>query len=259
MPQPQGLDLGLAGQVAVVTGASGGIGQAVAVTLSRQGATVAALARNKEGLAQTVKSADGGGPVRAYPCDLGESEALGATIEKVKRELGSPTILVNNAGQRQAFASLDAIQEQAWRAALAANLDWAFQLSQMLLPVMKHACGGAILNIGSIAGERSIPRIAAYSAAKAALHSLTRSIAREYAGEGIRANVLAPGWIATPMNVELRTDPANQEALESITAAIPMRRFGTVDEIAGIAAVLVSPIASYLTGQVICIDGGLLS
>lgn len=259
MPHPRGLDLGLAGQVAVVTGASGGIGQAVAVALSRQGAAVAALARNKEGLTQTVATAAGGAPVRAYACDLGTSEALAVAMEEVTHDLGPPTILVNNAGQRQSFATVGEIQEQAWRAAMDANLDWAFRLSRMLLPVMQRSGGGAILNIGSVAGERPIPRIAAYSAAKAALHALTRSIAREYAGEGIRANALAPGWIATPMNVELRTDPANREALESITAMIPMGRFGTVDEIAGIATVLVSPAASYLTGQVICVDGGLLS
>ncbi len=252
------MDLGLSGAVVVVTGASQGIGQEIAVAFASEGAKVAAIARTASGLAHTRELASkvGAGNVHEFVCDIRDESQVVATLAAVGDELGSPDVVVNNAGARQLFGELTRLSLQDWEEALASNLMGALLVTKATLGRMIERGSGCFVNIGSIAGTRPIGRIAAYSVAKSGLHALTRAVAYEGAANGVRANVIAPGWIETPMNHELRTDKRLRSSLEAIVEGIPMRRFGKPADISSLALFLASPLSAYITGQIYHVDGG---
>ena len=251
------MDLGLKDKVAVVTGASRGIGRGIAQAFAEEGARVAALARTRDDLARTVEMLEGGpGTHLAVTCDVTDPEQAETALDRVRTRLGGLDVLVNNAGRRQNFSLLHNLDVGEWRMAVEANLSSVFYMSRAAVPSMIDQGTGSIVNIASIAGPVAFPRIGAYSAAKAGVIALTKVMAAEWAEFGIRANAVAPGWTESSMNYELRTDPANRELFESIRDQIVLKRFAAPSEIASAVLFLAGESGSYVTGETLIVDGG---
>lgn len=232
---------GLEGRVAVVTGAGRGIGRAIAELLHDQGAHVAVL---------DVHPPDdlGARPPRFYSCDVSDEGAVGETFNAIEETLGPASILVNNAGILRTAAIEDETLED-WRQTLDVNLTGSFLCCRRVLPKMREVGYGRIVCIGSSAGKDGGSRhLTSYAASKAALMSLARSIATEYAAFGITSNAIAPAAIDTEMisSLGVRED------------RIPLRRLGTAAEVAAAAVFLCSSVAGYVTGEVMDVNGGLL-
>jgi NAD(P)-dependent dehydrogenase (short-subunit alcohol dehydrogenase family) len=243
----------LSGQVALVTGASSGLGRHFALTLARAGAKVAVAARRAdrlEDLATEIAALD----ARALPVPLDVTDAASVerAVDSTETELGALTILVNNAGVATTASFLDQ-DEAAWRAVLDTNLDGAWRVARSAAKRMAaHGHGGAIVNIASITGLRPAGGISAYAAAKAALINLTQTMALELARHRIRVNALAPGYIETDLNREFLRSPAGQ----AMVKRVPMRRFGEAGDLDGALLLLASPAGRYMTGSIIVVDGG---
>lgn len=243
------------GKVALVTGATRGIGLGIAKALAEAGATVIASARTHrpEALAE-IETAGGGRRVIWLEADLENLAAPGALVASALEAAGRIDILVNNAGiaghgETSAFPWSD------YRRIMTTNLDALFLLSQAALPPMLAQGGGVILNVGSISGVVSnIPQAqAAYNASKAAVHMLTKSLASDYADRNIRVNAIAPGYIETDMTRDKFEGPEWGPTWRAMT---PMGRMGTVEEVAAGALFLCSDAGSYVTGAVLLVDGG---
>lgn len=245
----------LRGRVALVTGAGRGIGQAVARGLAQAGADVALAFRTD--VQETVGLLDREGfPARSYACDLSIAGAdeMTALVADVRRDFGRLDILVNNAGRITVAPALE-LSEAAWHTELQVNLTSAFLLSQ----AAARAFGGApgiIINIGSLLSLQGSSHVAAYTAAKSGLAGLTRALAIEWAGLGIRVNAVAPGYVRTAMAGRLLEDA---ELRAPIDARIPMGRWADPDDIAGPVTFLASDAAAYVTGVVLPVDGGWLA
>jgi NAD(P)-dependent dehydrogenase (short-subunit alcohol dehydrogenase family) len=243
----------LTGRVAVVTGASSGLGRHFAVTLAKAGAKVALAARRIDKLevvAAEITAFDG----RALPVALDVTDASSVTeaLDKIETELGPIGILINNAGIAVTRPVLDQSEEE-WRSVLATNLDGAWRTARAAANLMaRHGHGGAIVNIASILGLRAAAQVAAYSAAKAALLNLTQTMAIELARHKIRVNALAPGYVETDLNREFLGSPAGQSMLKRV----PMRRFGGMADLDGALLLLASDAGAYMTGSTIVVDGG---
>lgn len=245
----------LAGRRALVTGASRGIGRAIAEVLAAAGADVAIAARSAEGLAEV------GGLVRAtgarcveIPVDVTADGAAGAMVAATVEGLGGLDILVNNAGGNSFMVPLQDMRPSGWQKTMALNLDSIVELTQAAIPPILAGGHGSIINVASVAGTNGSPFMSHYGAAKAALISLTRSVAIELATQGVRVNALVPGWIQTDLTGFLRVD----EGMESVLLdRVPMKRWGTADEIAQGALFLASDASSFMTGQSLVLDGGL--
>ena len=243
------------GQVAVVTGASRGLGAAMAVALAEAGADVAIVAR---GDLKTTEAAVRNAGRRALPitADLEEREAPVAIMKQVLEGFGRADILVNNAGIIRRAAALDYTDED-WDAVMDVNLRSVFTLSRSFArALVERGSGGRIINIVSMLSFQGGIRVPAYTAAKSGLLGLTRALANELAPMGINVNAIAPGYMATDNTEALRSDPVRSEG---ILARIPAGRWGTADDVKGAVVFLASPASAYVHGSVLAVDGGWLS
>ena len=248
------MDTQLKGKAALVTGASQGIGRAIAIALAQEGAQVALLARSRQGLEETLEMIGGSGMIA--PCDVTDPQAIAEAVEGVVSTLGGLDVVVNNAGQRQNFRRLDQLGLDEWRSIIDANLSSVFYVTQAAVQHLLEQRSGSVVNVSSIAGPLGFPTIGSYSAAKAGVIGLTKTMAAEWSEFGVRVNSVAPGWTVSPMNLELRTDPANIELLETIKSKIPLGRFASASEVAQAVVFLAGATGSYITGQTLMVDGG---
>lgn len=243
----------LEGKTALVTGASRGIGRAIALALARAGATVGVnFSRDAEGAQQVAAAIRAlGTEAVLLPADVADGEAVERMFAQIAEAWGSLSILVNNAGVVD-DQYLTFMKEEQWRGVLAVSLDGAWRCSKHAARLMIRQRWGRIVNISSVAGLTGDMMRTNYSAAKAGLLGLTRACARELARYGITVNAVAPGLIETAMTADM---PASRR--EALTSLIPLGRFGNPEEVAAVVAWLCSEAAAYVTGQTLCVDGGL--
>ena len=246
----------LAGKVALVTGASRGIGASIATALAEAGADVALAGRDEAALAESAAHvAAGGTRLEVLRADISEAAACERLVSETVESLGRIDILVNAAGGTRRGPALE-MTEADWDAVQDMNLKAAFFLSQAAARRMvERGQGGTIINVASLNSAVGNAWAASYAASKGGIAALTRSLALEWVGAGIRVNGIGPGMIRTEMTGPLVDDPERYDAL---LAHIPMGRFGNPDELGGAAVFLASPASSYLTGQIIYVDGGYL-
>lgn len=243
----------LEGRVSLVTGASRGIGKAIAVKLASLGSKVAVNYREREAEANSVIEAiagQGGAEAIAIKADVADTEAVKAMVEQVTDRWGTIDILVNNAGITRDTLVLR-MGDKDWDEVIDTNLRGAYLCTRFALRSMIRQRRGRIINISSIAGVMGNPGQSNYAASKGGLIAFTKSVAREIGSRNITVNAVAPGFIATEM-----TDKLPSERKESVLAIIPLQRFGEPEDVAELVAFLASEKAGYITGQVICIDGG---
>ena len=240
----------LEGQVAFVTGASRGIGRAIAMELAARGARVVGTATTAAGAAAIDEAvAPSGG--RGIVLDVRDAPACEAAIETIQKDFGALHILVNNAGITQDTLAMR-MKDEDWSAVIDTNLSAVFRLSRGVLRGMIKARGGRIVNITSVVGSAGNAGQANYAAAKAGVAGMTRALAKEVGSRGITVNCVAPGFIDTDMTKDLST-----LQVEALTGQIPLGRLGKPEDIAAAVAFLVSPSASYITGTTLHVNGGM--
>lgn len=245
----------LQGKVAVITGGNAGIGEAIAKAFAREGALVVITGRRQVELDRVVSDivkVEG----KAFPVAGSVTDELHVqeTVRQTVQRFGRLDILVNNAGLGDFGKRLHEIDDATWTQVLDVNLTGVFRMTRAVLPQMLKQQRGVIVNISSIASLVGIPTLSAYAASKGALDSLTRSLAVDYAKEGIRCNVVNPGLIDTPMAAPLMSNP---EHLDPILAHYPIRRAGKPEEVANMVLYLASDEAAWVTGGTFAIDGGM--
>ena len=238
----------LDGKVALITGAARGIGKAIALKYASEGADIAFtyVTTNEPLVAELVTELEGLGiKVRAYQADASDFDLAQSLVEEIHKEFGHIDILVNNAGITR-DGLLMRMTEAQWDEVVSTNLKSAFNYARACTPIMARQRSGNIINISSVVGEAGNAGQCNYSASKAGLIGLAKSIAKEMGPRGIRANCIAPGFILTDMTLALA-----ESVREDLAKTIPLRRCGTPEEVAGVALFLASDLSSYVSGQVI--------
>ena len=243
----------LAGKTALVTGAARGIGKALALKFAAEGANVAFtdLAIDENGKQTEQELIDLGVKAKGYASNAADFAQTDEVVKKIKEDFGSIDILVNNAGITKDGLMMR-MSEAQWDAVIAVNLKSAFNFIHAVLPIMMRQRSGSIINMASVVGVHGNAGQANYAASKAGLIALAKSIAQEVGSRGIRANAIAPGFIETAMTAALP-----EEVRADWCKKIPLRRGGQVEDIANVALFLASDMSSYVTGQVIQVDGGM--
>jgi 3-oxoacyl-[acyl-carrier protein] reductase len=245
------VDLG--GQTAIVTGASRGIGKAIALGLAAAGAKVACVARSADKLQETADAiAAAGGAAEVHPCDVTNSTAVNELVEKLAEAWGQLDIVVNNAGITK-DTLIPRMSDEQWDEVIATNLRSVFLFTRAATLVMMRKRSGRIINISSVSGLFGNPGQANYSASKAGIIGFTRTVAKELASRKVTVNAICPGFIASDM-----TDALGPAVLEEVKKRVPAKRLGESREVADAVLYLASDSAAYITGQVITLDGGLI-
>ena len=244
--------MSLQGKVALVSGASQGIGREIALTLARAGVRVKALARGAAGLEETRSLAEGApGSVEPVICDLTDAQRVATVVETLLGETGKVDFLINNAGVTR-DGLLIRMKEEDWALVLETNLTGVFRLCRAVMPSMIKARSGSIVNISSVVAAAGNAGQTNYAASKAALLGFTRSLAREIASRNIRVNAVAPGYIETSM-----TEALSDKQRQALLAQIPLRRLGTPEDVAQMVLFLLGDGGRYITGQVLHVNGGM--
>jgi 3-oxoacyl-[acyl-carrier protein] reductase len=239
----------LTGKTALVTGATGGIGKAIAMALHKAGATIIVTGRNVENLAQI--ESDCCGRAKLFAADLGKDEEIAKLADFVNKEMGGVDILVNNAGLTKDGLFMR-MKDEDFEEVISVNLTSIFKLSKALIMPMMKKQAGRIINISSIVGFTGNPGQVNYSASKAGIVGMSKSMAVELASRNITVNCIAPGFIDTPM-----TQVLPEEVKQAMLNNIPLKRFGSVEDIAMATVFLASNEAAYITGQTIHVNGGM--
>ncbi|MEX0908106.1 MAG: 3-oxoacyl-[acyl-carrier-protein] reductase [Gemmatimonadota bacterium] len=241
----------LTGRVALVTGGSRGIGRSIAGHLATGGARVAVIARAGDRAAAAASELPGSGHA-GYGCDVADGAAVTALVKQVEADMGSPDVLVNNAGVT-GDNLLMRLSDDEWDRVVDTNLKGSFHMIRAVARGMMRQRDGRIINISSVVGLTGNPGQANYAASKAGLIGLTKSVARELASRNVLCNAVAPGYIETEMTADLGAD-----VREALLGQIALGRLGRGDDIASVVRFLAGPGAAYITGQVIVVDGGMV-
>jgi len=243
----------LTDKVALVTGASRGLGKAIAIALAAEGASIAAVARSEVALKETLEAIRAtGGVAEPYALDVSDETAVEATIEKIVARFQHVDILVNNAGVTR-DGLLMRMKSEDWDVVLNTNLKGAFNLTKPVGRLMVKQRAGRIINISSVIGLMGNAGQANYAASKAGLIGFSKSVAREFASRNITCNVVCPGFIETDM-----TKGLGEDLRKKLLEKIPLQRLGQPEDVAGTVTFLCSPAASYITGQILTVDGGMV-
>lgn len=246
------LPVDLTGKVAIVTGASQGIGQQIAIGLGKRGAKVACVARSADKLAETVSAIkEAGGDADAFPCDVTSRESVEQLVDKIADDWGKIDILVNNAGVTRDNL-LPRMTDEEWDTVINTNLRGMFLFARAASKFMMRARFGRIINISSVSGIMGNPGQTNYSASKAGMIGFTRSLSRELAGRKVTINAICPGFIESEM-----TKALGPVVEDEVKKRIPAKRMGQPQEIADAVLFLASDHAAYVTGQVLTVDGGM--
>jgi NAD(P)-dependent dehydrogenase (short-subunit alcohol dehydrogenase family) len=244
----------LNGKVAVVTGASRGIGRAAAIGLATAGADVAVAARSEPDLETVAKEIDSlGRRALVVPTDVTERAAIQDLIDRTVDGLGGLDILVNNAGGTRFMSPVVGLRPEGWTKTMRLNLDSVFHATQIAAQKMVDSGGGSIIQIASVAGIIGSQSLSYYSAAKGGVRLFTQAVAKELAGSGVRVNTIAPGWVATELNANLREEEGSERFVLDM---IPMGRWGRPEDIVGAVIYLASDASSFVTGTTLVVDGG---
>jgi NAD(P)-dependent dehydrogenase (short-subunit alcohol dehydrogenase family) len=244
----------LTGKTAFVTGASRGIGRVIAAAFAGAGADVALVARSEEGLKETARQiTDQGREAVIIPADVTDEEAVNAAVDEAISRLGHLDIVVNNAGGNNFTMPVLDMRPSGWHKIMRLNVDSTLYVCRAAGRHLTERGTGSVINVASVAGLGGAPGLSHYGAAKAAVVSLTKSLAVEWAARGVRVNALCPGWTATDLNRFLWD---SEDGGQAIIAGVPMGRWGQVEEMAGPAVFLASEASSFMTGQVLVVDGG---
>ena len=252
MDNPSPITVDLSGQKALVTGATRGLGRAIAITLAANGAGVACIGTNEAKLNEIVEFIrSAGGEADAYICNVADPAAVAATCDAVIEKWGFVDILVNNAGITRDKLLMQ-MEDDDWDAVLNINLKGTFLFTRALSRLMISKRKGKIINISSVSGLMGNPGQANYSASKAGIIGFTATVAKEIAKRGVTCNAIAPGFMQTDMTAAL-----GEVGLDIAKQTIPMKKVGQPQDIANAVLFLASPAASYITGQVLAVDGGM--
>lgn len=250
------MNLGLAGKIVLVSGASRGIGLAIARTFAEEGARVALAARGSEALAQAVTTLPNGTQHLAVVADMTDEREIGRALAEIRNELGEPDIVVANVGDG-ASAQGGPIESAEWVRMMHINFFGAATLASLVVPIMRQRRQGNLLFVSSIAGLEAIGAPAPYCAAKSALQGMVKSLSRTFGPDGIRVNAVAPGNVWFPGGVWDRKQQQDAASVQSmLEREVPLRRLGNLQEISDVVAFLASERAAFVTGSTWVVDGG---